>query len=112
LDYLKLKNGEYEVPREFSQHFYQSKEWKELRRKIIVRDKGMDLACPGFVIMDTIIVHHMNPVTLEQLQNNDPELWNPDNLISTSVHTHNIIHYRVKEAPEYEERKEGDTKLW
>lgn len=112
LDYLKLRKEEYDVPREFSMSFYKSNIWKKVRQEVIVRDFGCDLGIRELPINDTIIVHHMNPVTIEQLESMDPDLLNPEYLISTSVNTHGIIHYRIKEAPEYKERKEGDTKLW
>lgn len=110
LQYLKVRDEEYDVPRSIIQNFYKSRRWLELRDRIILRDKFMDLGINKILSNDRIIVHHINPVTQEQLLTNDPILYDENNLVTTTIKTHNIIHYRNKKS--YVERKEGDTILW
>ena len=71
--------------------FYHSREWTEAKEAVIIRDRGYDLGVPGWKIVGTIYVHHMNPVTLQQLKDNDPILTDPENLISCSYNTHQAI---------------------
>lgn len=118
-DYLKLigKVG-YEtfgVDRVFNQMFYKSKEWKHIRNKIIIRDDGCDLGIKGQDICGSIIIHHMNPITLKDINENIEYVLNPEYLICTSHQTHNAIHYGDKDLIKMDkniERKPGDTKLW
>ena len=100
-----------------NQHFYRSEEWKQLRRKIIIRDNGCDLGVDGYDIQGAILVHHMNPIASDDIVNCTPYLMNPDFLISTSFDTHQAIHYEnaelLKVAPIYPtERKPNDTCPW
>lgn len=100
-----------------NQHFYRSEEWKQLRRKIIIRDNGCDLGVDGYDIQGAILVHHMNPIVSDDIVNCTPYLINPDFLISTSFNTHQAIHYEnaelLKVAPIYPtERKPNDTCPW
>lgn len=94
-EYLKLngKVGEelFGYARYLNQIFYQSPEWKIARRKAIIRDCGRDLAVIGYDILGTAYVHHMNPITLDQLKHNDPSLLDLENLITTSGKTHRAI---------------------
>lgn len=94
-EYLRLKGevGEelFGYARYLNQEFYHGAEWQDMRQQIIIRDKGNDLGVPGWKIVGHIYVHHMNPVTLEQLKNNDPCLLDPENLISCSFKTHQAI---------------------
>lgn len=94
-EYLMLKGevGEelFGYARYLNQEFYHGGEWQDIRQRIIIRDKGNDLGVPGWKIVGNIYVHHMNPVTLEQLKNNDPCLLDPENLISCSFKTHQAI---------------------
>ncbi|QEQ93501.1 HNH endonuclease [Streptomyces phage GirlPower] len=97
-----------------NQGFYTSREWKQARDAIIVRDEGCDLGLDGYEIHDRIYIHHINPITLGQLEAGDPCLLDPDNLITVTHRTHNAIHYgdeRLLPRP-LVERKPGDTKLW
>lgn len=97
-----------------NQGFYTSREWRQARDAIIVRDEGCDLGLEGYEIHDRIYIHHINPITLEQLEAGDPCLLDPDNLITVTHRTHNAIHYgdeRLLPRP-LVERKPGDTKLW
>ncbi len=120
LNYLKL-NGEvgdetFGFDRYLNQKFYKSTEWKQIRDKVITRDMGCDLACRDFPIGGTIIVHHMNPMSIEDLRSNPGILLDPEFLICVSLETHNIIHYgdtnNYKENKTLVERKPNDTKLW
>ena len=79
--------------RYLNQMFYESKEWKKLRRDIIVRDKGLDLGIKGYDINGPIYVHHINPLMKEDILNNTEYLLNPNFLICTSFGTHQAIHY-------------------
>ena len=79
--------------RYLNQMLYTSQRWKILRSEIIVRDHGCDLGIEGYDIYDKIIIHHMNPLTREQVQNMDDCIFNPENLICVSSQTHNAIHY-------------------
>ena len=94
-EYLKLngKIGEelFGYNRYLNQVFYQSSEWKRVRREVIIRDNGCDLGVKGWEIKGTIYVHHINPITLDQLKTKDPILLDPENLISTSRKTHEAI---------------------
>jgi hypothetical protein len=97
-----------------NQGFYSSREWRQIRNRIIVRDEGCDLGVEGFEIHDRIYIHHINPITLKQLESGDPCLLDPDNLISVTHRTHNAIHYgdeRLLPRP-LVDRRPGDTKLW
>lgn len=116
--YLKL-NGSvgtdtFGFDRWFNQQFYRSKEWKSLREKIIIRDNGCDLAMPGFEIHSKIIIHHMNPISLNDIFEMTDYLINPDYLICVSHNTHNAIHYGDENLLDRLpiERKINDTCLW
>lgn len=97
-----------------NQQFYMSKEWKMSRAQVISRDRGCDLAIPELVILDMIVVHHINPVTIKQVENFDPCLLDPEYLICCSKKTHNQLHYGPSSyyPPSHTNRQAGDTKLW
>lgn len=117
-NYLKCngKVGEptFAAERYLNQSFYNSEDWKPIRRKIIVRDSGRDMALEGFDIFGTVIVHHINPITIEDLEEMRPCVTNPENLVCVSVLTHNAIHYSdmslLPALPN--ERKPNDTIPW
>lgn len=97
-EYLKLGGviGEetFGFDRYLNQMFYKSREWKKLRNDIIVRDNGCDLAIPDREIIDqTILIHHMNPITKEDILSMTEFVLNPEYLICTILNTHNAIHY-------------------
>lgn len=97
-EYLKLGGviGEetFGFDRYLNQVFYKSREWKKLRNDIIIRDNGCDLAMPDREIIDqTILIHHMNPLTKEDILNMTEFVLNPEYLICTILNTHNAIHY-------------------
>ena len=98
--YLKLEGrvGEttFGFDRYLNQQFYHDdKDWKKARNKAIVRDNGCDLGCKDRPIPkgSRIIVHHLNPVTMDDIKTRNPKLFDPENLITTMDSTHNAIHY-------------------
>ena len=111
LNYLRLTGTPYNSPRSISESFYKSKRWKYVRERVCVRDLGCDLGVMGHYIDGPLYVHHINPVTPEDIENDDPKLYDMENLIVTSHDTHMAIHYKEPDAP-YVERTPGDTKLW
>lgn len=101
--------------RMLNQMLYQKNElWKSVRRKVIIRDNGFDLGLEGYSIVGKIIVHHINPLTKEQLLNFDPCIFDEENLISCSHNTHNAIHYGDKSLLPQDpiERRPFDTCPW
>lgn len=100
--------------RYMNQMFYRSSEWKSLRSQIIIRDNGCDLGVEGYEIHDKIIIHHMNPMTVNDISHGNDDILNPNYLISVSHKTHNAIHYGDENQlpKEYVPRRPGDTQLW
>lgn len=99
--------------RYINQRFYRSAEWKRIRTHVIARDLGNDLGVDGYGIHDRIIIHHMNPMTPDDIIDFNEDILNPEFLISTSHGTHNAIHYGDKSLiPRYTPRFSGDTSLW
>lgn len=97
-NYLKLggRVGEdtFGFDRHLNQNLYQrSQRWKKARDLVIIRDNGCDLGVEGYEIYGKIIVHHMNPVTLDDILNDRDWIYDPEYLISTIHTTHNAIHY-------------------
>lgn len=96
-EYLKLDGqvGEdtFGFDRYLNQRFYHSEEWKQIRREVIVRDKGCDLAIPDREIFGRIIVHHMNPISVSDIDGNEKHILDPEFLITTFKLTHDAIHY-------------------
>ena len=98
-----------------NQYFYQrSAEWRRVRDKIIVRDNGCDLGVEGYDIHSRIIVHHINPISMEDFEKQSIYLLDPEFLICTTHNTHNAIHYGdanlLIKAPI--ERSRNDTCSW
>lgn len=95
--YLKLDGnvGEetFGYERYLNQLLYSSKEWRKTRRDIILRDNGCDLGVPGYDIYDRIYVHHMNPITIDDIKNRNPIIFDPENLITISFNTHQAVTY-------------------
>jgi hypothetical protein len=116
--YLKLSGvvGEstFGFDRWINQKFYRSWEWKATRDAVIVRDNGCDLGIPGFEIHRGLLVHHMNPVSMNDIMHGEEWILDPNFLITTSQRTHNAIHYGDESLLPREPvtRKSGDTKLW
>lgn len=96
-NYLKLDGTAFSetfgFDRIFNQQFYNSIQWKQIRDKVIFRDKACDLAIEGRDIYKRIIIHHMNPITLYDITNLTDYLMNPEYLVCVSHCTHNAIHY-------------------
>lgn len=117
-EYLKLDSKigieTFGVDRYLNQVLYKSREWQHIRDIVITRDCGCDLAVPGLEINTRIIVHHMNPITLDQVLERDPIIFDPELLISVSHKTHNGLHYGHlnKESAALVERKPYDTCPW
>ena len=98
-----------------NQKFYQSYEWKELRRQVILRDNGCDLGIEDRPIPARILIHHMNPITLKDILQRSDLVMNPDYLITVSHDTHNAIHYGDESLlfpTELVERRPNDTCPW
>lgn len=97
-----------------NQNFYRSREWKDVRHVVIARDLGMDLAMDDHPIHAQITVHHMNPIGIEDVEDGNPDILNPEFLITTCHNTHNAIHYgdRSLLPQPLVERRPGDTRLW
>lgn len=119
-EYLKLggKVGEetFGFDRYLNQLFYQTPEWRKARRDVIVRDCGMDLGVIGREIPEgtKILIHHMNPITVDDIINRSDFLLNPEYLISTIKNTHDAIHYGSSELL-YKDpvvRTKNDTCPW
>lgn len=86
--------------RYLNQAFYRSAEWKTVRRNVILRDNGCDMGLADYPIGSKIIVHHMNPMTIDSLSGRDSDILNPEYLVCVSIATHNAIHYgRNAEIP-------------
>ena len=79
--------------RYLNQLLYHSGEWKRCRREVIIRDLGRDLGCEGYELDDKILIHHMNPITVDDILQRNPRVFDLENLICTSHNTHNAIHY-------------------
>lgn len=117
-EYLQLKGivGQetFGFDRYLNQILYNSKEWKHLRNEIIVRDNGCDLALEGFEIHCRILIHHINPITIDDVIKRREIVFDPENLICVTHNTHNAIHYGDKSllitGPI--ERRANDTCPW
>lgn len=112
LNYLRLCGVHHEAPREISNRFYKSHAWQQCRAAIIRRDLAQDLGVQKLFVDGPITVHHMNPLTKEDIENLTENCFDPDGLITVSDNTHKRIHYDQKEYQTWVERKPGDTKLW
>ncbi len=97
-----------------NQQFYRSREWRAIRLHVIVRDQGCDLGVDDFKIRKAPVIHHMNPITVEDIRESTDYLLDPEFLISTCLQTHNAIHYgSANLLPQpLVERKPGDTTPW
>lgn len=117
-DYLRLDGvvgkDTFGFDRYLNQQFYRSSEWKRIRNQVIVRDNGCDLGIDEYEIHGRILIHHMNPISIEDLQYMSDLLMNPEYLICVSHRTHNAIHYGdeslIVTAPI--ERSQNDTCPW
>jgi hypothetical protein len=116
--YLQLKGSvgkdTFGYDRYLNQILYHSEEWKSFRNGIIIRDNGCDLACEGYEIHKRILIHHIDPITVEDVLNRNPKVFDPENVVCVSHMTHNAIHYGDENllitAPV--ERSPNDTCPW
>lgn len=117
-NYLKLRasvgEATFGFDRWINQQFYRSPQWLHIRQHVIARDLGCDLGVEGYEIHSRLYIHHMNPMTVEEIQSGDPSILDPEFLITTTHQTHNAIHYGDERLlPRVlVERRPGDTKLW
>lgn len=101
--------------RYLNQNLYHSQEWLKVRDQVIIRDNGMDLGVEGYPVNGRIVIHHINPITIEDVLERNPQIFNLDNLISCSHQTHNAIHYGNEDylsSFQVIERKPNDTCPW
>lgn len=101
--------------RHLNQLLYRSPEWRSVRNEVIIRDNGCDLGMEGYEIRDRVYIHHINPITMDDILNRTPALFDMDNLICVSFNTHQAIHYgdeSLLPIISFTERMPGDTKLW
>lgn len=117
-EYLKI-GGEigaetFGFDRYINQMLYKKPEWISARNYVITRDNGWDLGVEGYDIVGKVMVHHMNPITVDDIVNRLDYVLNPEYLISTSMMTHNAIHYGSENLLPQEpiERKKNDTCPW
>lgn len=117
-EYLKLGGvvgrETFGFARYVNQNFYRSPEWKRVRRDVIIRDGSCDLGITDREIFSHIIIHHINPITVEDIEYGSDSIFDLNNLICTTHNTHQAIHYGDERLlirlPK--ERKRGDTYLW
>lgn len=102
------------LDRYLNQTLYRSSRWRRTRNQVILRDNGCDLGIDGFDIFDKVIVHHMNPLTVQDIEDDVDEIYDPEFLICCSFDTHNAIHYGDERLlPSLPiERRPGDTCPW
>ena len=117
-NYLRIKArvGEdtFGVDRYMNQMFYRSKEWKRIRDIVILRDNGCDLGVEGYDVYEKAVIHHMNPLSIDDIKHASDNLMNPRYLITVSFNTHQAIHYGTElgliTLPK--ERRPNDTCPW
>ncbi len=117
-NYLKL-GGEvgrstFGFDRYINQAFYTSRQWRSVRTDVIARDLGCDLGIDGYQIYNGLYIHHMNPMTVDDIVNGDPKILDPQYLVTVTHQTHNAIHFGDERLLRrtFVERTAGDTKLW
>lgn len=117
--YLKLNGivGElkFNGHRYLNQLLYKCPEWRKIRREIIIRDNGCDLACEDHPIYGKLLIHHLNPITVDDVLERRPIIFDQENLITVSFETHNAIHYgdeSILSKYKFAERTKNDTIPW
>lgn len=116
--YLSLKGdvgrSTFGFDRYLNQRFYTSREWKDIRNHVIVRDNAFDLGVPGYDIPMKPIIHHINPMSPEDLLDQSSWILDPNFLVTTQHKTHNALHFGVErlEPRVVTARSPGDTTLW
>jgi hypothetical protein len=117
-NYLRLRGNvgisTFGYDRYLNQMLYRSREWKRIRYMIIKRDQACDLGITGYEIEFQILIHHMNPITIEDIESGNPDIFDPNFLICTTYNTHRAIHYGdeslLPKPPIV--RRPNDTTLW
>lgn len=117
-EYLKLGGivgaRSFGSDRYLNQILYKCNEWLSVRDGILIRDNGCEFGLTDYPIKGNVIVHHINPITIEDIQNRNPKIFNPENLICVSLRTHNAVHYgddsQLPKPPIV--RRPGDTCPW
>lgn len=117
-DYLKcpgvVAKDTFGSMRYLNQQLYSSNPWRTLRNRIIARDNGFDMALDGYLAAK-IVIHHINPITIDDFENDSDLIWNPENLVVVDFQTHQAIHYGdydLIKPPEFTERYQYDTCPW
>lgn len=117
-DYLRLTGvvgqATFGFDRHINQMLYKSLRWRKVRDEIIIRDEGCDLGIPGYEIGVGLLVHHMNPLTLEDIEEGRDSVFDPEFLITTTHNTHMAIHYGDESLlpKPFVVRRPGDTTPW
>lgn len=117
-DYLKIRGTvgaeTFGYDRYLNQALYRSAEWKRFRRDVILRDRGCDLAVEGYNIYGKVLIHHINPITAEDILNRESKIFDLNNVVCCSLDTHNAVHYSdanlLSKAPII--RSKNDTCPW
>lgn len=118
-EYLRLKGSVGEATfssrRYLNQALYRIPEWKSIRNKVIIRDNSCDLAHPDYEVLNPpVYVHHINPITIDDILNRDPKVLDMNNLVTTTFNTHQAIHYGLDDSfkRSLTERAPNDTCPW
>ncbi len=117
-DYLKIDGAigkaTFGGHRYLNQVFYRSLKWKDIRKKVIIRDNACDLAHKDYEILGRVYIHHINPITIEDMLEERSCVYDLENLVCVSFDTHNAIHFGSEGCPTFEpiERKRYDTCPW
>lgn len=116
--YSRVGEETFGSKRYLNQLLYHSRKWRDIKREIIIRDSDgdypLDLAHEDYPIMDTVYIHHINPITVDDVIAQNRKVFDPENLICVSFRTHQAIHYgnEIDLFRKPVERKPGDTNLW
>jgi hypothetical protein len=116
--YLSLKGSvgqtTFGFDRYLNQNLYRSREWKQTRNLVIIRDQACDLGIVGYEIDFQILIHHMNPISIDDIESGNPDIFDPEFLICTTYNTHRAIHFGdeslLPKPPIV--RRPNDTTLW
>lgn len=117
-EYLRLNgvvgHSTFGFDRYLNQNFYRSREWRDVRNYVILRDNGCDLGVPGYELQAEILIHHINPMESVDLVHGRDWILDPEYLITTCTRTHNAIHYGPSGLPRQEpvQRRKDDTIPW
>jgi hypothetical protein len=117
-EYLRLGGGVGQATFGFDRHvnqvFYSSREWEDIRQYVILRDNGCDLGVSGYEIHVSPLIHHINPMAVQDILDRSEWILNPEFLVTTTHSTHNAIHYGSPSPyPKIVlQRSPGDTRLW